>query len=84
MSIQIKRTEEDELKFRKKKAREILKSGPEWLRMMVKDLKIRPETLEISIHTPMRLKEYSASRSTGLIDQEYTGEISISIEGIKK
>ncbi len=73
----IKRTVKQERKL----ARERLKTMPKWFRQMIKDLGLRPETVQFSMSTPVVQKmQHAGSYAVAL---EHTGEVSITIHGFR-
>lgn len=62
----------------RKLARERLKSMPLWFRAMIKDLKLKPETLTFSMSTPTIMHS-----NGGRPVLEHTGEVNITIHGFR-
>jgi uncharacterized protein YabN with tetrapyrrole methylase and pyrophosphatase domain len=75
---QIQYSDKELKRQRKERAKAMLKSAPKWMQMLVKEMNLEPETVKISLDTP--IATLPGHPHVG----EHTGQVLISIEGWRK
>lgn len=71
----------DPIKAQRKAAREKMRSMPKWFRQMVKDLGLKPETVQFCFETPVQSIRESGQYASKI---EHTGFVKITVTGWNK
>lgn len=78
----IRYSEKEWKKMQKARAKSMLKSSPKWLQMMVKEMNLEPESVVVSINTPV-MSEHVSGYPTAM-SMTHTGQVNVSVEGYRK